>query len=132
MESLTLIADAAVCACPSCAAGLAHDDDGGPGRPAAVSLDPQAGGSANGKPLWDFGTVAGYLNRTGYDWYTNNYGELDDGILNYGFWLSQQELASSYYVNVAGTIAFGNISASPRSMPGSVRWRSVPSCCGTI
>jgi Ca2+-binding RTX toxin-like protein len=70
------------------------------------SLDPSAGGSYAGKPIWDVSQIAGHLNRTGYDWYTNNYGELDDGVLNFGFWDTQAQLEQSYYVNDTNTIAF--------------------------
>lgn len=76
-----------------------------PGREDA-SLDPKAGGTYRDKPIWDVDTIAENLNRSGYDWYTNNYGELDDGVLNFGFWLNIQELNNSYYVNETGTIAF--------------------------
>jgi hypothetical protein len=71
-----------------------------------ASLDPDAGGTYRGKPIWDVDTIAENLNRSGYDWYTNNYGELDDGVLNFGFWLNLEELNNSYYVNETGSIAF--------------------------
>jgi Ca2+-binding RTX toxin-like protein len=71
-----------------------------------ASLDPNAGGTYRDKPIWDVETIAENLNRSGYDWYTNNYGELDDGVLNFGFWLNLQELNNSYYVNETSTIAF--------------------------
>ena len=70
------------------------------------SLDPSAGGSYAGKTIWDVEQIAGHMNRTGYDWYTNNYGELDDGVLNFGFWETQAQMLQSYYVNDTGTIAF--------------------------
>lgn len=91
------------CSCPSCAAGISHDGDE---TPLAFSLDPSAGGSFAGKTIWDVDTIAAFLNRSGYDWKSNNYGELDDGVLNYGFWLNLQELGNSYYVNVEGTEAY--------------------------
>lgn len=72
----------------------------------ADSLDPDAGGTYRGKSIWDVDTITGNLNRTGYDWYTNNYGELDDGVLNFGFWKNIEELNNSYYVNETGSIAF--------------------------
>lgn len=74
--------------------------------PQAISLDPSAGGTFRDKPIWDLDTIEANLNRTGYDWYTNNYGVLDDGVLNYGFWANYSELANSYYVNEDGSIAF--------------------------
>jgi Peptidase M10 serralysin C terminal/RTX calcium-binding nonapeptide repeat (4 copies) len=71
-----------------------------------ASIDPQAGGTFNGKPIFTADEAGAYLNRNGYSWYLNNYGELDDGVLNFGFWDSYDELASSYYVNTTGTDAF--------------------------
>lgn len=70
------------------------------------SLDPDAGGTYAGKPIWTVDQIEANLNRTGSDWYTDNYGELDDGVLNFGFWLNYEELANSYYVNDDRTIAF--------------------------
>lgn len=75
----------------------------------AQSLDPSAGGSYRAKPVWSVGTISANLNRTGFDWYTNNYGELGDGVLNYGFWRNYEELANSYYVNAAGDDAFDEV-----------------------
>lgn len=74
--------------------------------PESLSLDPFAGGSANGKIILTIGQAAANLNRTGDSWYLNNYGELDDGVLNFGFWANYEELANSYYVNATGTSAF--------------------------
>lgn len=74
--------------------------------PESLSLDPFAGGSANGKIILTIGQAAANLNRSGYSWNLNNYGELADGVLNFGFWANYQELANSYYVNATGTIAF--------------------------
>ena len=72
----------------------------------AASLDPTAGGVYLTKPIWSLPDIVNNLNRTGYDWSHDNYGELSDGVLNYGFWLNYQELANSYYVNATGSIAF--------------------------
>lgn len=72
----------------------------------AASLDPSAGGSYMGKPIWDVTQIAQNLNRSGQSWYLNNYGELSDGVLNFGFWKNIEELQNSYYVNETGTIAF--------------------------
>lgn len=72
----------------------------------AFSLDPFAGGSANGKIIYNVGEVNANLNRSGWDWYTNNYGVLDDGVLNFGFWNNIQELQNSYYVSDNGDFAF--------------------------
>lgn len=70
------------------------------------SLDPKAGGEYRDKPIWDLQTIEQNLNRTGYDWNHNNYGELKDGILNFGFWKNSAELLNSYYVSADGSIAF--------------------------
>lgn len=70
------------------------------------SLDPDAGGTYRDKPIWDVTTIEQNMNRTGYDWYTNNYNELDDGVLNFGFWKNIEELQNSYYTNETGSIAF--------------------------
>lgn len=84
---------------------LAHGVNTGE-DPEAFSLDPFAGQTYGGKPIWDLTTIEANLNRTGYDWYTNNYGVLADGTLNFGFWKNIQELQNSYYVNATGTDAF--------------------------
>ena len=70
------------------------------------SLDPKAGGTYRDKPIWDLSTIEENLNRTGYDWTHDNYGEFDDGVLNFGFWKNYQQIANSYYVNETGTISF--------------------------
>ena len=70
------------------------------------SLDPRSGGTYRDKPIWDVNAIEENLNRTGYDWYTNNYGELDDGVLNFGFWKNLGELTNSYYVSTDGSTAF--------------------------
>ena len=74
--------------------------------PDAGSLDPKTGGTYRGKPIWDVSQIAENLNRSGYDWMTNNYGVYDDGVLNFGFWKNIQELQNSYYVNETGEISF--------------------------
>lgn len=74
--------------------------------PESLSLDPFAGGTANDKIILNVAQVAANLNRSGDSWYLNNYGELDDGILNFGYWANYQELANSYYVNIDRTSAF--------------------------
>lgn len=77
----------------------------------AASLDPSAGGSYLGKPIWDVTQIAQNLNRTGQSWYLNQYGELGDGVLNFGFWKNIQEVQNSYYVNEDGTDSFGEANA---------------------
>ena len=87
-------------------------NDGGP-VPLAASLDPNAGGTSNDKTIWTLDQINANFNRSGYDWYTNNYGELNDGVLNYGFWLNQEELGNSYYTNVTGTVVSRQIDGVP-------------------
>ncbi|MFC3713763.1 M10 family metallopeptidase C-terminal domain-containing protein [Sphingoaurantiacus capsulatus] len=72
----------------------------------AASADPNAGGAAAGKPIWEVGTIEDNLVRSGFNWSVNNNGELDDNELSFGFWENYDQLASSYYVNAEGTIAF--------------------------
>lgn len=93
------------CQCPACSSGGTHPDGKvwDDGRYVDFgSIDPDAGGTYAGKPIWEVGTISANLNRTGYDWYTNNYGELSDGVLNFGFWKNFSEISNSYYVNATG------------------------------
>lgn len=91
----------------------------------AVSLDPLAGSTYNDKPIWDLTTIENNLNRTGWSWKINNYGELSDGILNFGFWNNYEELANSYYVNATGTIAFDEAYYSEDFSPFTAGQREV-------
>lgn len=110
MSDATAVPDGALCRCPACSgqggshpAGTFWDD----GRYVTyASLDPNAGGTYNDKPIWDLTQIEENLNRTGYDWYTDNYGVLEDGVLNFGFWKNFAELANSYYVNATGSDYF--------------------------
>ncbi|KPF67295.1 hypothetical protein IP88_12340 [alpha proteobacterium AAP81b] len=73
----------------------------------SFSLDPFAGGSYLGKPIADLEFVTENLVRSGSNWLNGaNYGVLDDGVLNFGFWNNIQELQNSYYVNDDGSIRF--------------------------
>ncbi|OWK30603.1 M10 family metallopeptidase C-terminal domain-containing protein [Sphingomonas mucosissima] len=98
-----------ICQCPACTSGGTHPDGKiwDDGRYVDFgSIDPNAGGTYAGKPIWEVGTISANLNRTGYDWYTNNYGELSDGVLNFGFWKNFAEISNSYYVNATGDDLF--------------------------
>ena len=101
--------EGAMCTCPACVAGDTHPENmvWDDGRWVDFgSLDPDAGGTYAGKEIWDVATITANLNRTEYDWYTNNYGELDDGVLNFGFWKTLEQLQSSYYVTPDGSVSF--------------------------
>jgi hypothetical protein len=100
--------------------------DANVGDPDFVSLDPYAGDTYADKPIWTVGTISANLNRTGESWYLNNYGELDDGVLNFGFWKNFSEISNSYYVNATGTDYFSeaareNFSAFNAEQRGAAR-----------
>ena len=101
MSDFTLAPHPEACTCPGCS-DIGDDRE-------AVSLDPRAGETYADKPIFDLAQVAANLNRTNYSWYSQNYGELADGVLNFGFWENIEELANSYYVNATGTIAFDEV-----------------------
>lgn len=65
----------------------------------AFSLDPFAGGTFGTKPIWDVPTINANLNRTGFDWYTNNGTVLADNVLNFGFWNTQNDFFGTGYIN---------------------------------
>lgn len=72
----------------------------------SASIDPYAGGTYNDKPIWTADQAGAYLNRTGYDWYTDNGGVLDDGVLNFAFFNSQDDFIGTGYINDSFTVAF--------------------------
>lgn len=72
----------------------------------SISIDPYAGGTYNNKPIWTPDEAGAYLNRTGYDWYTNNGDVLDDGILNFAFFNTQEDFFETGYINDTFTQAF--------------------------
>lgn len=72
----------------------------------SASVDPYAGGTYNDKPIWTADEAGAYLNRTGYDWYTDNGGVLDDGILNFAFFNTQEDFYETGYINDSFTQAF--------------------------
>jgi hypothetical protein len=72
----------------------------------AFSLDPQAGGTANNKPIYTIDQITANANRTGYDWYVNNGNVLADGILNFSFFNSQDDFFGTGYLNETQTVAF--------------------------
>lgn len=85
------------CQCPGCVGG-------GNGEAEYASLDPFAGQTFAMKPIFTAEQAGAFLNRTEWDWYTNNYGELSgtDNVLEFGFWNTFRDLANSYYLNDAG------------------------------
>ena len=60
------------------------------------SLDPYAGGTANGIPIYTPEEAADNLNRYDVNWTFGNFGALNDGVLTYGFW-TEEEIKDSYY-----------------------------------
>lgn len=73
---------------------------------ASFSLDPFAGQTYADKPIWDVPTIAENLNRSEWDWYTNNNGVLNDGVLNFAFWNSADDFFGTGYINDTETIAY--------------------------
>lgn len=67
-----------------------------------ASLDPQAGGTAAGKPIFSAAQVAAHLNRTGAAFTSKptdaKQTDADNSVINYGFFASQAELADNGYV----------------------------------
>ncbi len=74
----------------------------------AFSLDPFAGGTANDRPIFNLTQINENLNRTGWDWYTNNDGVLSttDTTINFGFWNSRNDFFGTGYISDQGNIAF--------------------------
>ncbi len=71
------------------------------------SLDPFAGSSYLGKEILGVDDIADNLVRSGSNWANGlNYGVLNDGVLNFGFWNNIQEIQNSYYVSDNGAFAF--------------------------
>ncbi|PAX08173.1 M10 family metallopeptidase C-terminal domain-containing protein [Sphingomonas lenta] len=99
------------CTCPICTGDvLVTGSD-------EASLDPSAGGTFNGKPIWTPEQVAAHLNRTGggfADGYRdtanvgrqNNIGD-DNSVITFGFFNTQQQLFDNGYVyrNASGQLA---------------------------
>src|SRR4051812_10996137 len=86
-------------------------DPGLIGGPLDASLDPLAGGTANGKPIWTPEQIAANLNRTGSGWGPTgahqpgsdaNYSEI-----TFGFHTSQDELFDNGYVFALNGGLFG-------------------------
>ncbi|SOB86548.1 serralysin [Sphingomonas guangdongensis] len=91
-------ASAAICNCPACTGGFRDAADA-----VDASLDPQAGGTANNKPIWTAEQVAGHLNRSGAAWSTGptdavQQGDSDINTITFGFFNSQAELVDNGYV----------------------------------
>ena len=68
-----------------------------------ASVDPQAGGTLNGKPIFSADKVAAHLNRTGAAYSTKptdakQQGDSDISTITFGFFKTQAELAVNGYV----------------------------------
>jgi serralysin len=79
-----------------------HDD---------ASLDPLAGGTANGKQIWTAEQIAAYLNRTHGGWGTGANEMLPQGgdptVITFGFHEDQQSLFDNGYVYSSGGGLYG-------------------------
>jgi len=96
----------ASCACPACS-GQTSGDRGELIGTEGFSLDPFAGSSYLGKDILGVDDIADNLVRSGSNWANGrNYGVLNDGVLNFGFWNNIQEIQNSYYVSDNGAFAF--------------------------
>lgn len=80
-------------------------------QPLDASLDPQAGGMLNGKPIFSAAQVAAYLNRTGGGWIDgtndsglegrqNNIGD-DNKVITFGFFNTIEQVYNNGYTYVA-------------------------------
>ena len=76
-----------------------------------ASLDPLAGGTANGKPIWTAEQAAAYLNRTSGQWGTGANDMLPQGgdpmVITFGFHEDQQSLFDNGYVYESNGGLFG-------------------------
>jgi serralysin len=91
------------CGCPACGGvnpDFFHDE---------ASLDTQAGGTANNKPIWTADQIASYLNRTGQSWLTTGKqrGDTEASVITYGFFANQAELVNNGYVYFLNGQGFG-------------------------
>ncbi|MEA1014823.1 M10 family metallopeptidase C-terminal domain-containing protein [Sphingosinicella sp. LY1275] len=100
-------ADTLNCACAACTSFRGVDLD----VPADASLDPLAGGTANGKPIWTPEQIAAYLNRTGGQWGDGVNDMMptggDKNVITFGFHENQQSLYDNGYVYANGGQLFG-------------------------
>jgi Peptidase M10 serralysin C terminal/RTX calcium-binding nonapeptide repeat (4 copies) len=104
--SVNSIEEPVMTATPMINAGAAAVPSSRDGFVSAFSLDPQAGGTANGKPIFTLEEVVANANRTGFSWNLNNAGALDDGVLTFSFFNSQDDFAGTGYINEAEDTAF--------------------------
>jgi serralysin len=89
------------CGCPACGGGGVSD----------ASLDSQAGGTANNKPIWTADQAAAYLNRTSGQW-GDGFNDMmprggDKNVITFGFHENQQSLFDNGYVYESGGRLFG-------------------------
>lgn len=73
------------------------------------SLDPFSGGTYADKPILDLPAIAENLNRTGWNWNTNNPGVISttDRVITYGFWNTRNDFFGTGYISDDNTVAFG-------------------------
>src|SRR3982751_6485233 len=73
---------------------------------ADASQEPNAGTVVNGNPVLTPAQAGHNLSRTGQNWADgHNYGAINDGVINFGFW-DLDSLENSYYVNRDHSTAF--------------------------
>jgi serralysin len=87
------------CGCSACS---------GYGEFIDASLDPQAGGVANTKPIWTADAIASYLNRSGTAWGTTGITrDGDASVLTFGFFDTQAQVAANGYTYTLNGINYG-------------------------
>lgn len=90
------------CACSACANDVFIETPASDMvTPADASLDPQAGGTFNNKPIYSAAQVAAHLNRTGAA-FTDKptdapQSDADNSVINFGFFDSQAEMVGNGY-----------------------------------
>jgi serralysin len=97
----------AACECSVCTGAV------NPDQPTDASLDPLAGGTANGKPIWTPEQIAAYLNRTGGGFANGEgtFSEVNNGrqnnigdgnnVITFGFFNTQAEVINNGYTYTA-------------------------------
>ncbi len=92
-------ASASTCQCAGCLSLQSEQSDS---VSLDASLDPQAGGTFNNKPIFSAEQVAAHLNRTGAAFTSKptdaKQTDADNSVINFGFFTSQADLGNNGYV----------------------------------